>query len=458
MKYIATVLLWFAFVTTGLAQSSVEQQIDDFVKAEMERQKIPGVSLAVVRDGRAVLVKGYGFANLEHKVAVKPETIFQSGSVGKQFTAAAVMLLVQDGKINLDDKIGKYLGDVPESWGPITIRHLLTHTSGLTDYPEDFDFRRDYTEAELIKIAGKIPLAFAPGERWEYSNIGYMTLGVLIGKVTGKFYGDFLRERIFITAGMLSARIISESDIVPNRAAGYRVVDDEIKNQNWVSPSMNTTADGSLYLSVLDLVKWDEALSKRSLLNSASYDAIWTPAVLNSGARTSYGFGWALKSTNGHRLIEHGGAWQGFRSFISRYVDDKLTVIALANSSNANPQRLAHRVAEMIEPNLRPVAVAGADARLAAEMKELFQSVLDGKADLNRFAPDLQKRISDRGDRLRQFLTKIGPILSFDLVRAETIDGDLTATFEVQFGSMTVALGIAKGKDGKISRFEVHPE
>ena len=453
-----TISLLVLFVANAYSQSGVEKAIDKFVEAEMQRQQVPGVSLAVVKEGRPLFIKSYGFANLEHRVPVKPETIFQSGSAGKQFTAAAVMLLVEDGKVNLDDKISKYLGDVPETWSSITVRHLLTHTSGLTDYPEDFDFRRDYTESELLKIAMKTPLAFAPGERWEYSNLGYMTLGVLIGKVTGKFYGEFLRERIFLPAGMTSARIITESDIVANRAAGYRVVEGEIKNQNWVSPSVNTTADGSLYLSILDLVKWDEALTKRGLLNAASYEAIWSPGVLNSGAKTSYGFGWALKSVNGRRLIEHGGAWQGFRSFISRYVDDKLSVIVLANSSNANPQRIAHRVAEMVEPGLKPTPVATADPNLATEVRRLFESVLSRKANREQFSPELQTRLFDREDRLLDHLRKIGPILSFDPVRMRSAGEDLSATFEIQFGSMTVALEVARAKDGKISRFEVHPE
>jgi CubicO group peptidase (beta-lactamase class C family) len=141
------------FVVTATAQNGSTAQIDEFVKAEMQRQHLPGVSLAIVKDGTLVYAKGYGYSNVEHQVPVKPETIFQSGSIGKQFTATAVMLLVEEGKVSLDEKISKYLGDVPEAWQNITVRHLLTHTSGLTDYPDDFDFRRDYTEDELLKRA-----------------------------------------------------------------------------------------------------------------------------------------------------------------------------------------------------------------------------------------------------------------------------------------------------------------
>jgi len=320
----------------------------------MKAQQIPGLSLAILKNGEIVLAKGYGLANVEHQVPVKPETIFQSGSMGKQFTATAVMMLVQEGKLTLDDKITKFFPDAPETWQNITVRHLLTHTSGMGDYPEDFDLRRDYTEDELVQRIKTVPLAFQPGEKWSYSNLAYVMLGVLIHKVSGKFYGDFLQERIFKPLGMTTARVISEADIVPNRAAGYRMANGELKNQNWVSPTLNTTADGALYLTVYDLAKWDAALYTEKLLKRSSLDQMWTPVKLNDGKVYPYGFGWALNVVRGHRLIEHGGSWQGFKSQISRYVDDKLTVVVFANQARANPAKIAHGVAAIIDPQLTP--------------------------------------------------------------------------------------------------------
>src|SRR5687767_11465687 len=154
----------------SLAQDSVTTKVDDYIRSEMQSQQIPGLALAVIKDGQIVIAKGYGLANVEHQVPVKPETIFQSGSMGKQFTATAVMMLMEDGKLTIDDKLNKYFPDVPEAWRNITVRHLLTHTSGMTDYPPNFDFRRDYTEDELYEQAKAIPLAFQPGEKWSYSN------------------------------------------------------------------------------------------------------------------------------------------------------------------------------------------------------------------------------------------------------------------------------------------------
>jgi CubicO group peptidase (beta-lactamase class C family) len=344
--------LIFLLAISCLAQNSVETKVDEYIRAEMQAQQIPGLALAVIKDGKTVIARGYGLANVEHQVPVKPETIFQSGSTGKQFTATAVMMLVEEGKLSLDDKITKYFPDGPEAWQKITVRHMLTHTSGMTDYPQDFDLRRDYAEDDLYQRIKPIPLAFQPGEKWSYSNLAYVMLGILIHKVSGKFYGDFLQERIFKPLEMTTARLISESDIVPNRAAGYRVANGQLKNQDWVSPSLNTTADGALYLTIYDMAKWDAALYTEKLLKKSSLEQMWTPVKLNDGKTHPYGFGWALGQVRGHRVIEHGGAWQGFKAQISRYVDDKLTVIVLANQIRTNQSKLAHGVAALFNPDL----------------------------------------------------------------------------------------------------------
>jgi len=386
-----------------------DPKVDQFIADEMRIQKIPGLSLAVVRDGRIVHVKGYGLASVEHGVPVKPETIFQSGSVGKQFTAAAVMLLVEDGKVGLDDSITKYFNPAPDHWKGITVRHLLTHTAGTTDYPDGFDYRRDHTEDDLLKLAAGIPLAFQPGERWSYSNLGYVMLGILIGRVTGKFYGDFLRERVFEPLGMTTARVISEEDIIPNRSSGYRLVKGDLKNQRWVAPNLNTTADGSLYLTALDLAKWDAALYGEKLLKRSSLDRIWTPVRLNNGRTYPYGFGWELKQVGGRRLIEHGGSWQGFKSFIARYADDKLTVIVLANLAQANPDRIAHGVATLYDPQLAVPDDQLKIVGLTVNLKLAFA----GQARPEAFTPEARSELfPDRINQMAESLKPYGAVQS----------------------------------------------
>jgi len=331
------------------------QQTDAAVEAQRQAQKIPGLSLAVCRDGKIVKAAGYGLANVELNVLVTPETIFQTGSVGKQFTSMAVMMLVEEGKIALDDKLTKYLPESPAIWKDVTIRQLLTHTSGIADYGGEeetmgkgvINFRKDYTEAELIQAFSKMPMDFQPGEKWSYSNTGYVLLGIVIHRVTGKFYGDFLQERVFQPLQMNSTRIISEADIVPHRSSGYRLVKGELKNQEWVSPTLNTTADGALYTNVLDLAKWDAALYTTKLLKQSSFDAMWTPVKLNNGTTYPYGFGWDLAPKNGHRAVSHDGAWQGFTMSIARYVNDRLTVIVMTNldENNSKPDKIVEDIA-----------------------------------------------------------------------------------------------------------------
>src|SRR5580765_3881056 len=199
-KSIAGILFTFLLCAFTSAQS-IDENVDHYIQAEMAKRKIPGLALLVAKNGKIVRAQGYGLANVELQVPVKPETIFQSGSMGKQFTATAVMMLVEEGKISLDDPLTKFFPEAPSAWKNVKVRHLLSHTGGFTDYPDKFDFRRDYTEDDLLKIVEALPLSFPPGSKWAYSNLGYLTLGILIHRVTGQFYGDFLHDRIFQPLG-----------------------------------------------------------------------------------------------------------------------------------------------------------------------------------------------------------------------------------------------------------------
>jgi len=355
---IALVLLGVvAAVALERGRETTSAQVDAAVEAQRKAQQIPGVSVAVCRDGKIVKATGYGLANVELNVPVKTETIFQTGSVGKQFTSMAVMMLVEEGQIGLDDKIAKYIPESPAAWKDVTVRELLTHTSGIADYGGEeetmgkgvINFRNDYTEEELVQAFAKMPMDFAPGEKWSYSNTGYVLLGIIIHRVTGEFYGDFLQERIFKPLGMNSTRIISEADIVPYRSSGYRLVKGQLKNQEWVSPTLNTTADGALYTNVLDLAKWDAALYTTKLVKQSSLDAIWTPVKLNNEKTYPYGFGWDLKKEDGQRVVAHDGAWQGFTMSIARYLDERLTVLVMTNldEDNSKPDKIVNDVARI---------------------------------------------------------------------------------------------------------------
>jgi len=352
MKLTERALLFVSLFFTLTCQAA--DRAGDFVTQYIKKKQIPGCAVMVRHNGKIVLSTGYGVANLEHNVPVTAQTVFQSGSMGKQFTSMAIMMLVEDHKLSLEDPVSKYL-TVPASWSKITVRHLLTHTSGLGDYPEDFSLQKDYSEDDLLKMVSTQPLEFEPGEKWNYSNLGYVTLGILIHKVGGEFYGDFLQRQIFAPLGMKSTRIINEADVIPNRAAGYRLKEGNLKNQEWVSPALNTTADGSLYLTAEDIAKWDEALEAKKFLSQTGFEQMWTPVKLNSGETAPYGFGWRIpKTVSGHRMLEHGGAWQGFASYIVRYPDDHLTAVVFCNRAGASAGYIAKTLAGFYVPDVAP--------------------------------------------------------------------------------------------------------
>ena len=438
---IAALCIGCLALTVQAQTGDIDSRVDKFVQASIKQQRIPGLALAVMRDGQIVKAQGYGLSNIELNVPVSPQTIFQSGSVGKQFTATGIMMLVEEGKIGLDDKVAKYFPGAPASWNKFTVRNLLTHTSGIKEYTDkNFNYLRAYTEEDLLKMVQAQPFDFAPGDKWSYSNTGYMLLGILIHKVTGKFYGDFLQERIFIPLGMSTTRIISEEDIVPNRAAGYRLVKGIVKNQEWVHPSLNTTADGALYFTVLDLAKWDAALYTEKLIKRTSLDQMWTPVKLNSGKTYPYGFGWRVTEMNGHRLIEHGGSWQGFTTGISRYVDDRLTVVALTNldSRHARPEDIIHGVAGIYIQALTPPPPAkpieDKEPQVTALFRDLLQKMGQGKADAGAFTDEARmKWFPDRVKEFQEDLEDFGPAKAVDLLERKEEAGLRSYIYRLTF-------------------------
>lgn len=455
LSLLVSIVAALTVVPNGFGQAELSTKVDRYIKEHMEIEKIPGISLAVMREGKIVLVKGYGLANVEHNVPVKPETIFQSGSVGKAFTVVAVLMLVDEGKLRLDDKINKYFTDAPSAWDRITVRHLLEHTSGLSRDPENSDLRVDLTEEEHYKIIKGLPMVFELGEKRGYSNAGFRLLGMLIRKVTGKFYGDYLAERVFTPLGMTTARIISEADIVPNRAAGYRLVDGELKNQEWVAPMLNTTADGSLYLSVLDMAKFETALHERKLLSPASYDAIWEPLVTNDRLTQPWGFSWHIKNINGKRIFGHGGGWQGFTANFDRYPEKKLAVMVFTNRRGANPEAITRGVMSIIAPELSIDAIpviADNEPEITALVKDFLAKLGSNKLEAEMFAPPATEDIFPNRGQIAERWGPFGELRSVELLlRTEKESGVRDYRYRVKFAKKKLLITVRFNKENKIS-------
>lgn len=321
-------------------------EIDDMARAEMKASNSPGLALVVVKDGKIVKIGTYGVANLETGTEVKPETVFRVASMSKQFCSAAAMLLVQDGKWKLDDPISKYVDKSPEAWSKITLRHLLTHTSGMAAFaPSDgFNFRENPSGERYIEILSKHQLKFQPGEKYEYSNEGYSILGILVGKVAGKPLSEFVAERIFKPVGMTSTSYYLLESLVPGRANGYIWDRDHHKNAIPLRPYA-MAGSGGIQSTVLDWVKWDAALHGESILSKALKDQIWTPAKLNDGKFTTYGFGWGVRQVDGKLVLAHSGGTAGFTSNVVRHVDSKLTVVVLQNVQGGGAVKLSNDIA-----------------------------------------------------------------------------------------------------------------
>lgn len=447
-------LLGLAAAPPAAAQGPLPKRVDAFVNAELARQRVPGVAIGIVRQGKVVLAKGYGFANLEHRVPVRPETLFQSGSLGKQFTAMAVMLQVEAGRLSLSDSVTKFLPEAPATWRDITVRHLLTHTSGLADLEGALDPRKDYTEEELARFCYGLPLEFSPGSRWSYSNSGYVLLGIIVSRAAGTFYGNVLTEQVFKPAGMKTARMISEEDLVPHRAAGYRRVKDEVKNQEWVSPSLNTTGDGSLYFSVRDLIAWDAAVQARAILTPESWREILTPVRLSSGATFPYGFGWALDERGGKPLHQHSGSWQGFTTHYSRFLGDSLSIIVLTNSAQARPVRFVEGIVELLNPALAVPAlkpIPDAEPQVTERLTALLEKVRSGTLTPVDFAYVRRGFFPEGAKAYQELLGTLGPAGKLVLLQRRTPGDDRIYTYEVPFGTRTFLYMVGLSPDDRLT-------
>jgi CubicO group peptidase (beta-lactamase class C family) len=316
-------------------------------------------------------------ANLELGVPVEPDMVFRLGSITKQFTAVAILMLVDQGKISLDDDLTKFLPDYPTKGQKITVTHLLTHTSGIKPYtslPEWLSmWRKDVPLNELIAIFKDKPMNFAPGERYAYNNSAYVLLGAIIEKVTGQSYADFVEKNIFAPLGMTHSFYDNTARVFPRRVSGYSKPKDEWLNAAYLSMTQPHAA-GSLASSVDDLALWDAALYSEKLVKQETLKRAWTSAKLNNGTLTGYGFGWSLGSYEGHPTIEHSGGINGFSTHAVRMPDDRVYVAVLTNKDTGGPPpgRVAFQIAALAsgKPFRDPPAI-----KLAPEVLEKYTGV-----------------------------------------------------------------------------------
>lgn len=355
-----------------------EIAVDDIVERAMDEGPIAGASVVVVRGWRVLHAKGYGFADVENEVSVTPETVFKVGSITKQFTAAAIMQLVEDGAIDLDASVTEYLPDRGlDHLSRVTVRHLLNHTAGVRDYTMIEESWRvlgiDMTPTQVLGYFDDEPLEFAPGSRFSYSNSGYVLLGMVVEAVTARPYGGYLNAEIFVPMGLERSAYCDDRRLMPNRAFGYDVEADGFLHARRVSMSQVYSA-GAVCSSALDLVRWIRVLSRGEVVDRSSWEEMIAPGQLADGGTIEYGFGLAVGYVEGHHRVSHVGGFLGFMGQLAHYRDDDVTIVVLTNTEGAAAAQIESAIARLV---LELGEVETLDLAIDTESLALFAGTYD---------------------------------------------------------------------------------
>ena len=418
--------------------ADVATKVETYLRAQARVNRFSGTVL-VARDGAPIVSSGYGWANAEWEIPNTPATKFRLGSITKQFTATLVLRLQEQKKLTVQDPICTYLTPCPDVWKPITIHHLLTHTSGIPSYTGLPDYQKTMmvpkTIEQMVAVFRDLPLEFAPGEKFKYNNSGYFLLGVIIEKVAGKKYDEALRDEIFVPLGMKDTGYDWSEPLLPRRASGYTRKGDTWVNAKFLDMQQPYSA-GSLYSTVEDLLKWDQALYTDRVLPPAARTAMFTPF------KDGYAYGWAVqpaeKAPSGHVQVSHGGGINGFATMIQRVPDDRVTVIVLSNVDNINAGAIARDV--MAINYSLPYQVPIERTSITVN-----PSVLEQYVGRYQIAPDFILTVTLEGNQLMTQATGQNKLEVF-------------AESETRFFLKVVdaQLTFAKGEDGKVSHVTLH--
>lgn len=328
----------------------IDALLNDLVKEDE-----PGAAVAVVEAGKVVHRQGYGLANLEWRIPIEPDTVFRLASITKQFTATAIMMLQEEGKLSVDDPLTKFLPDYPTSGHEILVHHLLTHTSGIKSYTSiegwfPDKIVHDMTPQALCDAFCQIPFDFKPGTRYLYNNSGYHLLGMIIEQVGHMSYEEFIQEKIFRRLGMNHSYYMSNEPIIHKRASGYERTEDGFRNAAYLSMTQPYAA-GSLGSTIDDLARWETAVREHHLVSAETQALMFTPVTLADGnmdPTEPYGYGWAIHNYHGHPFVSHGGGIPGFSTFIAQFQDKPITIIVLANCEGFDPGSCALKIARHV--------------------------------------------------------------------------------------------------------------
>jgi D-alanyl-D-alanine carboxypeptidase len=441
----------------------LQAKVDALVRATMFHQHLPGLSLAIARGGAVLYARGYGYRDLAHHIPSESSTVYNLASNSKQFTASAVMLLVQEGKVRLDDTVSRYLPEFRYG-ARITIRNLLNHTSGIPDYAALDNLPHRATAKQFVDLVRDAPLDFAPGTTFEYSNTNYVMLGMIVEQVSGISYSEFLSQRVFVPLHMTGAstRVIPDSQ--PDGALGY-TYDRKIVLAPQTPDDLGY-GDGTVNASVLDLVKWDAALDGGRVVNAASWRAM-THAPLHAGygPRGGYGFGLDLSTLYGHREVSHEGFNVGFASVNATFPDDDIEIVALSNGDPFDEDLLVKRLfAMLISPTAAQLAAdmlpaPGEDLSVTAATKRLLAAMEAGDVDPRTIAPALVLQLTPALARQICAVTAVPASPGRFVYRGSQYRHDVKVySYEAFYAKSIVAIDVSMSSAGKIASIDIARE
>lgn len=425
----------------AVSDKKLADKIDAFV-SELFPAGEPGCAVIAIKNGKTILRKGYGMADIELGVPIEPDMIFRLGSITKQFTAGAIMILVEDGKLSLEDDITKFFPGYPTNGNRITVHHLLTHTSGIKSYTNMNQWItmkvKDMTVTELIDFFKNEPMNFKPGEQWNYCNSGYFLLGAIIEKVSGKTYEEFLHQRIFKPLGMKNTFYGNHRKIISRRVSGYSRSRHGVINADYISMTTPYAA-GALISNIDDLAAWTAGLNSGKLISKKLLEKMYTPVKLNSGKTFDYGYGFSITNRNGKRAIVHGGGIDGFVTYAIYMPEDEIYTAVLTNNAGKDPgaSYAARWIAALLSgrPYKKRIAV------------KLDSKMLDAVTGVYKISNGVFREVTREGDRLFTRRTGSSRLEAFPASETEFFYKDSFSYFTV-----------VKNKKGKVLKMIMHPD
>lgn len=447
------------------ASVALADPIDAVVRREMERSKVPGVAVAVVRDGKLVAKRAYGLADLELSAKLQPDDLFEIGSVTKQFTAFLALLLAQDGKLDLDAPVSQYLNDAPEAWRTIKVRNLLNQNSGLPEYVQipGLGLMDEFDRAKWFDTMTKQPLDFPPGTAWAYSNTNYALMGFIIEKAGGKPYAEQLTERVLKPLDMTATRFQDTSAIWPRRAHGViRQPDGSVLRVPGMGGSIQS--DGTLVSNLSDLVKWDAALRGRKLLRPEGYAQLWAPGRLANGLEKPYGMGWFLSVPDGPAYVGHAGASVGYGGGIARFRDGQkgsISVIVLSNQYAVPGEEMGKAIAQGLDPSLRiptPTPKPDPDPSRTARLRDVLAHLAANQLAPDEFDPSLTGPLNTWRLRGGSPYRGLAGVKAMAYVREDRLGAFTRVAYRLELEKTKTTAYLTLGPDGRLAAVQLRPD